>query len=372
MLPLPSALSLFRRTTRYARSFWWLLVQQYKAAPGAFVVTLLTGLLNKLGSVVVFIVTVKCSLWLLKPESIPTRVADFMGAFKGSTEFVGLLLALPPFVVISVALAGVLFARARMRVVVYAGDAIALAEGRKRIAEHSTERAKAVPRAPRFAEALTAEILDDWSALYRLQGNLIKLIVLVLTVGTAVLLAAYIDPIVTGVVMLFALCVSGFIVWRQHESSYSLNSERAQQRIETAERSADISKEIKQSLDQPSQLSGLEDAIRRHHRTVMAMYRTRERTDSLSRLGLDVAQSVMLFVMMLAIYIRDVAMNASEIAYALILLVVLRFAMSQVRAIVQTAMSLSKDYRRLVAIAGLAATGQAAASFHDDLLSDDY
>ena len=370
MQPLPTARSFFRRSSRYAKAFLWLLKQQFKASPGAFVLTILSGLANRLGSIVVFITTVKCGLWLLKPESVPKPVAQLFGNVAGSSEFIGGLLIIPTIVVVCVALSGVVYSKVRMRVVARCGDAIAVEDGRRKIVAEA-EALSGRERPPQAVRSLVTLLLDDWAALYRLQGNLIKLIVVISTFLIAVGLAAFIDPIVTAVVVSLAIIVAVVIVWRQHGASYVLTEERAQRRIMGAERTAELVEKVDRALASSADISALEDSIRRRHRDVMADYQLRERGDTVSRLAIDIGMGVMIFVILGTLYLREMSMNATQIAYVLILLVVLRFVMAQVRGIAQHAMALSKDYRCLVAIAGLASANGGRPAFHDVVLDDD-
>src|SRR5690606_17502668 len=136
--PLPTALSFLRRSARYVATFGWLLRQQFLAAPWLLVVTIGSGLAHRLGNIVVLFATVKCALWLLKPDVLPRPIATLFGSFVGTPEFVALLLIIPPILVVCAAVAGIVFAKSRIEVIVRCGDAIALAEARRRIGEAAT------------------------------------------------------------------------------------------------------------------------------------------------------------------------------------------------------------------------------------------
>jgi hypothetical protein len=335
-----------------------------------FVLTILSGLISRLGTILIFMATVKCALWLLKPEAIPHRVVHIVDRFIGHSEFVGMLLLVPPVLAVCVAIASVVYAKARMRVVIACGDGIAITEGRKRVAAQA-ENFAGRQRPPEVARALMSEALVDWNALYRLQVNLLKLVVLAVTFAMAVLFGAMIDPFVTGIVIGLSLLIAGAIVWRQHESSYVLSEDAARRRIKGAERNAEFIKKLDRAIDAPGEATSLSEDISRHHRAFMADFAARDRSDTVSRLGLDFAQGLMLFVMLVALYFRGLAMSASEVAYAVILLVLLRFSMSVVRAIASHAMALSRDYRRLVIIAGYAGGSFKKSAFANVVDEDD-
>ncbi len=351
--PIPTVLSALTRSSRYLSTFGWLMRHQFQSAKWQLVGAVACGVAGRLGSILVLMATIKCALWLLKPETMPSLLTTHFPHLIATPAFVMFLICIPSILLMLASLANAIHIRLRIQVAAKCGTTIALEQASKIFRTQAT-----AADAKTLAVKFSSEMTQDWAALHKAQTNLIKAMVAAAAFAMAIALGAAIDPLVTGIVVLIAVSIATALVWRQHESTYILTAEQARLKIRTLDRNDYLISQLSSAIGNGYRGASLETAVARRHADIIAEHWLKDRSDSAASLFLDVGNGVVVLVMLSTLYFRGHSMNATDIAHAVLLMFALRFAMSQARAVSTYAFALSKDYRRLVMLAAPRATGR--------------
>ncbi|HEX2841171.1 hypothetical protein [Hyphomicrobium sp.] len=353
MQPVPTVLSTLRRSSRYLSTFGWLLRHQIRSAKWQLLAAVAFGVASRLGSIVVLMATIKCALWLLKPETMPGLLTTHFPQLVATPAFVIFLICIPSILLLLASVASNLHTRLRTQVAAKCGTTIALEQSSRLFGTQAADG-----DASKLAAKFSSDMTQDWSALCKAQTNLIKAMVAGATFTMAIVLGAAIDPLVTGVVVLIAISIATGLVWKQHENSYVLTAEQAQLKIRTLDSNASLISEMSHAISSGRHALSLENAVARRHADIIAEHWLKDRNESAASLFLDIGNGVVVLVMLSTLYFRGHSMSATDIAHAVLLMFALRFAMSQARAVSTHAFALSKDYRRLVLLAAPVAAGR--------------
>jgi len=342
---LPSQLSPLRRALRYVSTFRWLAQHQLEAAPWPTLLALGTGVVSRLGTVAVFAATIKSAHWLLMPRPIPAWISSAVPA--AHDVVVALALVVPSLAMLCVATATVLH-RKHLREAAFRCVKAWLGTQAQRSVESafSSHANEAVPG--HVARILASDITTDFSLFYRAQINLLRLAVVAITLFVAAFIGLAIDPLVTSIVFAVAGLLVAGVVWTRHQAAHGVK--RIQERARQS--NATLTQELTDQFSAPAEsrsLASLLETVDRHSNELLARSAAAGRNDSISKFAIDVGQCLLLFVLMLVIYMRGSQLDATAVANILILVIVLRFAMGQVRHFAGIALDLSKDYPMLAA-----------------------
>jgi len=334
------------RGVRYVSTFWWLLRNQWASGRWLFMGVMVSGLVQRLGEIIVMIATVKCISWLFKPHSIPNIVQTLIPLDPQGAGFHSLMLIIPASFVMVLTIGGLAFEKFQTVLITRCADRIATAELQARM-QGLAQSGTAPP--PDQAQLLVDGFNESRSKLLKIQRKFINLLVAGCALATAVLIGGVIQPMVTVLVALVGLLFVIFVIWNRHSKTPVLSAESKFRRQRHDERSAELKQMMLTApLDETRQGAVLA-LVDTQHKDVLADHADDERHQRASRVVMDMAQAALILLLMGSLlFVPHEEVNTQQVAMLMILALIMRFAMSQIRNISRLALQLSDDYGKLV------------------------
>lgn len=321
-----------------------------EAALGPFCLAIASGIVSRLGTVIVFICTIKSAHWLLEPTSVPAPIAVIVS--NAPNFFLIAALITPSILMFGVGAAGILHEKFRSEAAFRCANLLALLEAKYTLASPAVHFGAATK--DHDLDNIATQLSSHFPQLYRAQLNLIKLAVVLATLAAVALLALILDPLVTLIVMAMAGLTVAVLIWNRHGATHSASNQHSEIKARGAEFAKRLASAIKEYAVTPSNFLSLAEIIEQENREMfLKYYATSERTTNLSKLAMDFGQGLLLFILILTVYLRGHTLNSGAVAHVIILIIVLRFALGQIRHFTTNTLALSKDYPRLVKLSRL-------------------
>lgn len=303
-----------QRMLRYADTIGWLLVHQIRSGPWLYIVTLVTGITSKLGNIIVLAITIKCAHWLLIPTEVPEKIRILFSSIPN-----GLLISCimaPGITMIAVSIGTAIHAKLARTTSFITAKKIIIDQDR--ISSTEDRQKDTVNNLPYY-----------FPRIYKASTSLLQLTILATTITCVAAVGWILNPWVTVTIFVIAMPLVAALILSRHRTQTKLAA--------PIDLNLAVSNEEKLEVKNSSSIEQSVEAIFNKHST-------RDRTNSSSRLVIDVGQGLLLFVLMIALHTEVTTTDANAISNAIILIILMRFAVAQLKTLSTQALALSGFY----------------------------
>lgn len=322
--------------------------QQLASGPFLLAGVIVTGLVKRLGEIVAMIATVKCISWIFKPDSVPPALTAILQLDPHGAAFHTILLTVPACLVVASTLGGLLFEKFLTLMSTRCSDRIAMDDLQSRMQvladAHLETRTQMV-------DDVVLQFAVTQAKLVKIQRTFTTLLVSTTALLMAIAIGSAIQPVVTAAIAVAGVLLLVFVIWTRHETGQAIKTGSLERKIRGINRRRELREMLAASrLDGQGQQEVLA-LIKSQHRDVLADYSGRDRQQRAPHILLDVAQAGLLLLLMLSLlFIPRDEVHPQHVAMLMILALVMRFAMAQIRAMSRAAIQLSNDYAMLVGL----------------------
>ncbi|MEZ5922802.1 MAG: hypothetical protein R3D57_00285 [Hyphomicrobiaceae bacterium] len=346
-----SARSTIERGARYLRTYWWLWQQQAIAGRRLFLLAVFFGLVSRFGHLIVLVVSMKCALWLLRPNTLPAAMTGVLPGGADSPLVVPILFSMPATVMFGALLTQHLHTRFADRHKSEFAFQLAFRSIEGRFAEGIPSAEAKRRQLLAAAGGLARQFERLLARLVRVEANVLSIIIQSASLIMAMLLGLYLDPIVTAVMLSMGLIAAIVFVSLRHGHFQRLMKEREALQREQVEARKSLLEGLADRLSAPHDSDALKEVASSYDRVARGRRMKEVGFRTVSNLLISAGQAVLILGLLLAIYLRGAPKDAHEIAMAIVLLLVLRGALGLIRGISVSAVALSRDYVMLVELA---------------------
>ena len=345
--PLPNPLSLVLRTAqrvgRYISAWSWLIKYNARQEPLLLLGALFFGICSRLGALIGFILSIRCAMWILNPDSIPGFLTGYLP--KDPQMLLVALVAVPGAVFLGLAGAQIIQNTLGLKLRNTVAEDLAEKYTQTMLQDLSGAQLKERVR----LSAIAAVIRAAHGKIVTIEALLINLLVTTLGFLLALTGGLLIDWFLMTTIAVIGIIFSGTTAIYRHLKSHVLTEEQESERLReqnelehlvnlsrTVEAEDEIAAKIKDDL--PALL-----------KTMSSQKSVDQKFNNQSTLIIDIGQAAII-VTFLSLLIESSGSAPERISMLIILALMFRFLSSYLQVITHVAIKLSVHYPFLVGL----------------------
>lgn len=326
-----------QRILRYVRVWSWLVRYNARSEPLLLVATLFFGICARLGALVGFILSIRCAIWILTPETVPGFLKQLLPQEPELLFMV--LVAVPGSVFLGLAIAQVLYSQLSLKLRNSIAEALTGSLSTVQINEAGEEKLRDRP----VISDLAASIRATHGKIVTVEAVLINLLVTSMGLLIALTGGLLIDWFLMSTIALVGISFSVAMVSYRHLKSHALTVEQEEVRLQEQH---EIEGFVNLSRSSDPDLKVLDEARRKMPHMLQVMSNQKsvdQKFTSHSTLFIDLGQAAI--IMTFLFLLIDYSGTAPErISMLIILALMFRFLSSYLQAITHLVIKLGMHY----------------------------
>jgi ABC-type multidrug transport system fused ATPase/permease subunit len=347
MISISKQQSIWQRSRRYLSTVLWLVRSMLVTDGRGFITSIVSGVIKRISDIAVLIITLKCVVWLLNPETVPEFVSRSVPFDASSAHFAVALLLVPSSIAFMSAWVAKLHERAIIDLSMNCAETIVTRLVDAELAVDQPLDSK--PSVLKKKSAMLARLCQsNQRLLIRTQRTLINMFVSLFALLAVVCLGLTINPVVTLSLISAAVVMSAVLIWFRHQSGRDIQARAGEVSERSKDRLLQLEGAIRHALSDPSQRHRVAEHIAQRQNEMVRDAQLSQVSQTNMRFALDLVQAGLLFLMMALLVQSAAEITPQKLAMVVILVMLLRFALTQIRVISTHAIRLSQDYPKLV------------------------
>ena len=347
--------SVSERLGRYLKTCLWLLRQNLIISRTKTFISLVVGIVARMGPLVGYLVAIRCAVWILAPETLPEAYANLFSPLKSYGLYQAPLVVFPLLTFAISALAqrinyritldlktGLAEMMARRYTSKFASKELPTFDPGEDVAENVRKRQANVD-----AKKLTTEYRTCHSRVYRSEANFLNLLLSAMTLVLALLAGLVISPYIIGPMMSAAVGLALVVIWRRHAGAQNLEQRRVSNRETELAIFAAAQEKAKGYFVDGYKRNDIDNLLSPLAAPIAQNYEEREEFRSTSSLAISIGQSAIIVVFLLVLAQNPEAFR-SQLGQLVIAILLIRFSFAAIQTASTAAVSLSQDYPFIV------------------------
>lgn len=332
-----------QRLFRYISVWKWLIAYNFNARPGLLFLSLFFGICYRVGTLAGFVLSIRCAAWILKPDTIPPWLADFLPNDEG--PLFAVLVAVPGSIFLGIAAAQISQNLMSMRLRNAVAEAMSQQYAEFRLQDYTEENLRDRPT----MSALAVDVRLMHGKVITVETLFITLLITVLGFVLALIGGMFIDWYLMTVIAVIGISFATITAVYRHLKSHQLaidqkaEQDREQKEIEdivNLSRTSGPDEKIADKID-----AGLPALLK----TMSSQKSVDQKFINKSTLIIDMGQAAII-VAFLSLLIESSGSDPKHIASLIILALLFRFLSSYLQAITHIVIKLGTYYPFLVTL----------------------